>query len=281
MVTWPVGTITRVVEGTYLHSDLSPRSGRIVFTPTAIAVRDDTGATIITRDPIIVLLDENGQFSETMATTDNYLLTPNTWAYDVAVRINGLKPAFARIYIPFGDGTPIDLPTHILYATTTTENVPPAPVALEDPVYPPVITPRGPIGPVGPVGPEGDASTVPGPTGPTGATGPVGSPGLVPVFTRQNALSVLTGLMRFYFEEPRIISNIRASVGVPSVGSAVVARVNMNGVSIGSISIAAGLYTSTLAISEAVDSGDYVTVDIVSVGSTYSGSDLSVILSID
>jgi hypothetical protein len=275
MVTWPAGTITRVVGGTYLHANNTPRAGKIVFTPTAEAVTDASGAVIVTRTPIVITLDTNGQFSEAMATTDNYLLTPNTWAYDVAIRINGLKPAFARIYLPFGDGTPIDLPTHILYSTTDVPSAPLAPVAVENPVYPPVITPRGPIGP------KGDASTVPGPVGPQGDTGPEGAPGLVPIFTRQNDISPVFGLTRFYFEDTRTIVSIRASVGTPSVGSPVVVSTKVNGVSIGTIYIAEGEYTNTLTTSYTVNAGDYTTVDILAVGSTYSGSDLSVILSID
>lgn len=117
--------------------------------------------------------------------------------------------------------------------------------------------------------------TSPGPQGATGAQG------LVPIFTRQNEISPLVGKGRFYFDTTRIISQIRASVGVVSVGSAVVVDTLINGASIGTVTIPAGQNTATISISRTVNLNDYATVSILSVGSTYSGADLTLVLTIN
>lgn len=114
--------------------------------------------------------------------------------------------------------------------------------------------------------------------GPQGAQGPAG---LVPVFTRQNELSVVTGKTRFYFENAGTITKIRASVGGVSSGSGVSVGTFVNGVSIGTVTIPAGSNTATLAVSKAVVAGDYATVSILSVGSSSPGTDLTLILTVN
>lgn len=114
--------------------------------------------------------------------------------------------------------------------------------------------------------------------GPQGATG---SPGLVPIFTRQNQLSTVVGNSRFYFDSTRVISQIRASVGTPSTGSPVVVDTLINGASMGTVSIPAGSNTATLATNKTVNLNDYATVSILSVGSTLAGSDLTLVLTIN
>jgi hypothetical protein len=110
------------------------------------------------------------------------------------------------------------------------------------------------------------------------ATGTAGSSGLNPVFSRQGTLTTLVGTQRLYIERTGTISVVRASIGTPSVGSAVVVDVNKNGTSILSspISVAAGQYTATGTISNtSVVAGDYLTVDIDAVGSTSPGANLT------
>lgn len=114
-----------------------------------------------------------------------------------------------------------------------------------------------------------------------GPQGIQGNPGLVPVFTRQNELSVLTGKTRFYFESTRTITQIRASVGTAPTGSAVTVGTFINGVSIGTVTIPAGQNTATLAVSKSVVAGDYATVSILSIGSTTPGTDLTLTLNIN
>lgn len=114
-----------------------------------------------------------------------------------------------------------------------------------------------------------------------GQQGPTGPAGLVPVFTRQNDISVLTGKARFYFDSTRIISQIRASLGTPATGSSVQIGVYVNGSSIGTVTIPANSNTATTAISQTVNAGDYATISILSVGSTYAGGDLTVTLTVN
>lgn len=114
-----------------------------------------------------------------------------------------------------------------------------------------------------------------------GPQGIQGNPGLLPIFTRQNELSVLTGKSRFYFEDARTITKIRASVGTVPTGSGVTIDTLVNGTSIGTVTIAAGQNTATLAVSKSVVAGDYATVSILSIGSTTPGTDLTLTLNIN
>jgi hypothetical protein len=93
----------------------------------------------------------------------------------------------------------------------------------------------------------------------------------------------MTGTQRLYVERAGTISVARATVGTPSTGSAVVVDINKNGTTILSapISIAAAAFTATGTISVSnVVAGDYLTVDIDSVGSTTPGANLTVTLNI-
>lgn len=114
-----------------------------------------------------------------------------------------------------------------------------------------------------------------------GPQGAQGTPGLVPIFTRQNEISPVVGLSRFYFDNPGTITQIRASVGIAPVGSGISVATYINGTSIGTVTIPAGAYTAVLQVSESVDNGDYATVSILSVGSQVAGSDLTLVLSIN
>jgi hypothetical protein len=117
-----------------------------------------------------------------------------------------------------------------------------------------------------------------GPAGPTGATGPAG---VTPVFVMQDSLVVRAGVNRFYFESTRTITKIRASVSTPSVGAPVVVALLINGVTVGTVSVAAGAYTATTTLSQVVNLNDYATVNVTGVGSTTAGSDLTVTLTIN
>lgn len=118
--------------------------------------------------------------------------------------------------------------------------------------------------------------------GPQGATGPTGPSGLMPVFTRQGSLTAFTGTSRLYMERSGTVAKVRASVGVAPVGSGVVVDLKKNGTSIGyPVTIAAGAFTAFVTPNVAVTSGDYLTVDILSVGSVTPGSGLTVTVSIE
>lgn len=98
-------------------------------------------------------------------------------------------------------------------------------------------------------------------------------------YSYDGELAAGAGGHRFYVESDTTITKVRASVGTAPTGSAVTVDVNKNGTSIlsSAISIAAGSNTATGTLSTtALSSGDYLTVDIDSVGSTTAGNDLVV-----
>lgn len=114
-----------------------------------------------------------------------------------------------------------------------------------------------------------------------GMQGPTGAQGLVPFFTRQNDIGPIVGNTRFYFDTTRIISQVRASVGTPSVGSGIVINTLINGLSIATTTIPAGANTITTSLTQTVNAGDYATISIISVGSTTPGADLTVVLTVN
>lgn len=138
---------------------------------------------------------------------------------------------------------------------------------------------------------EGSSTTTIDITTPVGATitaattGPQGAPGTMPVYSRIAQLAPLVGQGRFYFETACVIGKVRASVGTAPVGAPVVIDVNVNGNSIYANqaqrpSIAAGAFTATSTPGFAVSAGDFITVDIDSVGTTNPGADLTVTITI-
>jgi hypothetical protein len=165
--TWSEDVVTRTVIGTYITSRGIAGVGTISFTPTATVYDPDD--SVVLSGATVVTLDGTGSFSVELPTTDNPLVTPSGWAYEVAVRINGVKSVNVRVFLPLGDGSDIDLFTQIarLVPSTTASYVSSASST----------TARGPIGPAGAQGETGvTGATGAGPTGATGATGPAGAP---------------------------------------------------------------------------------------------------------
>lgn len=111
-----------------------------------------------------------------------------------------------------------------------------------------------------------------------GVQGETGLQGSTPIFSRQNEISPTVGLTRYYFEQDRVLASVRASLGIPATGSPVVIDVLVNGVSIGTVTILAGQNTKLQSFGNLISANDYVTISILSVGSTVSGSDLTVVL---
>jgi hypothetical protein len=114
---------------------------------------------------------------------------------------------------------------------------------------------------------------VQGPVGPVGATNVV--------YTQQGTLSVITGLTRFYFDSPKTISKIRASVGTAPTGSAIIVRLFKNGISVADTTINANSFTGTSTPFISVVSDDYVTISVTQVGAMIAGSDLTVSLTLE
>jgi hypothetical protein len=105
----------------------------------------------------------------------------------------------------------------------------------------------------------------------------------VQVFTVPGTLSVGTGRAKFYIPGPITLGNVRASVGTAPTGADITIDVNKNGTTVFTTQtnrpkIFAGqtlVSTSTPNVTE-FSAGDYITVDIDTVGSLNPGMDLTV-----
>jgi hypothetical protein len=105
----------------------------------------------------------------------------------------------------------------------------------------------------------------------------------VQIFTVPGTLSTGTGRAKFYIPAAITLGNVRASVGTAPTGAAVTIDVNKNGTTVFTTQgnrpiLYAGqtvVASSTPNITE-FSAGDYITVDIDTVGSLNPGSDLTV-----
>lgn len=105
----------------------------------------------------------------------------------------------------------------------------------------------------------------------------------VQIFTVPGTLGVGTGKAKFYIPGAITLDNVRASVGTAPTGSDITIDVNKNGTTVftnqaNRPKIYAGqtlVSTSTPNITE-FSEGDYITVDIDTIGSLNPGSDLTV-----
>ncbi len=132
---WPNDVVTRTVTGTYLTPQGNAAVGRVTFTPTARIV--DINDDVIIEDTITATLSASGVFTVSLPTTDNTLLSPQGWAYQVNVRLRGVKPQKFYAFLPLGDGSSVDLNQELSGSATVTDATAPTSV-------------RGPIGPRGP-----------------------------------------------------------------------------------------------------------------------------------
>jgi hypothetical protein len=110
----------------------------------------------------------------------------------------------------------------------------------------------------------------------------------LPPFSYTGTLAVTTGDFRFYNDTGRTltISKVRASLGVTPAGASVIVDVRKNGTTIFTTTgnrptITAGSNSATgVPDVTSLADGDYLTVDIIQVGSTTAGSDLTVQLAV-
>jgi hypothetical protein len=116
-----------------------------------------------------------------------------------------------------------------------------------------------------------------------GLQGPRGLAGPLPIFSSQGSLSVKIGTARLYFDVTQTVISVRASVGTSPVGASVIVDVRKNGTTLfptnpgNRPTIAPGAFTvTTVPDVVAFSAGDYLTVDIVQVGTTNPGADLTV-----
>jgi hypothetical protein len=104
----------------------------------------------------------------------------------------------------------------------------------------------------------------------------------VQVFTVPGTLSAGVGRAKFYIPGSITLSNVRASVGTAPTGAAVTIDVNKNGSSVFTTNPKPVIYAGQTVVSTSTpnittfSAGDYITVDIDTVGSLNPGSDLTV-----
>lgn len=116
-VAWPSDVLTREIAATYVLATGAAATGRVTFTPTARVI--DERDSVIIEGTIAAILDDNGSISLSLPTTDNTLLKPENWAYEVNVRLYGVKPLKFFILLPYGDGSAVDLINSVSTVSTT------------------------------------------------------------------------------------------------------------------------------------------------------------------
>ena len=104
----------------------------------------------------------------------------------------------------------------------------------------------------------------------------------VQVFTVPGTISVGVGSARFYIPGAITLSNVRASVGTAPTGSAITIDVNKNGSSVFTTNLKPTIYAGQTVVSTStpnitsLTTGDYISVDVDSVGSLNPGQNLTV-----
>lgn len=100
-------------------------------------------------------------------------------------------------------------------------------------------------------------------------------------FSYTGTLTVYTGKSRFPITREGTIAHLQATLGTAAAGSGVGLRINVNGVSAGTLTIPAGSNTASTTLAATVHSNDYITVDVTSIGSTTAGADLTVLVTVE
>ena len=91
-------------------------------------------------------------------------------------------------------------------------------------------------------------------------------------------LYVQNGTSRLYITSNSTLDEINAYIDVGPVGNDIGLRINKNGTSVTTITITDGTTSTTTTPNVSFVSGDYITVDITSVGTTTAGSNLYMVL---
>lgn len=138
----------------------------------------------------------------------------------------------------------------------------------------------GTIGPPGPPGATGSQG-VQGEPGDTGATGPRGVGQAV--FGMDGDVVVAVGSARWRVVGAQTVLGVVATVNDAPTGAAIIVDVNKNGTTLFTTqanrpTIADGTNDSGVEVPDitALADGDYITIDVDQIGSTFVGSDLTV-----
>lgn len=225
------------ITGTYLDSASQPIRGRGYIEPTATVLTNE-GGNLLVVEGIPFTLDTDGQFSVSVIATDDPSVSPSGFTYRL-----GFRDTNAVVYE--------DLIFQAPAAAVT--------IDIAD------ITPGGtPLNPTQYA--ELDARLADSVT-----------------FSYPGAVTVISGTARLYNDtgQSRTIASVRASAGTAPTGTALIVDVRKNGTSIFPTTprpqISVGANTGT-AVPDTTTwaAGEYLSVDVVQVGSSVAGSDLTV-----
>lgn len=107
---------------------------------------------------------------------------------------------------------------------------------------------------------------------------PLGSYNLAPaVFSKAGTVAVATGKARYPITSARTLESVNAVVDTAPTDADLILNLLLNGVVIVTLTIADGTNAvTTSGLGAALDPGDYLTLDVVQVGDTIAGWDLTV-----
>lgn len=112
----------------------------------------------------------------------------------------------------------------------------------------------------------------------SGYTGSAGVGLQVKTMEYDGSLVVFNGTKRWWIPSNYNIYRLVAFVSVAPTGANLNIRLNKNGSSVSTLTVPSGLTTANATVNISLVEGDYMTVDITSVGSTQPGQDLSLIV---
>lgn len=112
----------------------------------------------------------------------------------------------------------------------------------------------------------------------TARAGASGSGGLEKDYRYNGILYPQNGTSRLYLSSNVTLNEVLAFIEVGPVGSDLDLRINKNGVSATTLTITDGATSATTTPTVSFVSGDYITVDITSVGGTTAGANLHMVL---
>lgn len=120
------------------------------------------------------------------------------------------------------------------------------------------------------------ANSTVGFTGSVGAIGYTGSTSpLTKTLDYTGTLTVSSGTKKWWINRSFLINRAIGYLDTAPTGASLVLRINKNGSNAGLFTVGSGNSSFTSSMSLNVVQGDYLTVDVVQVGSTVAGSDLS------
>lgn len=211
------------VYDTFTGPDGTPETGRVSFTPRP-AVLTSAASGVQVLGTTTATLDATGAFSVSLLATDDPLVDPVGWTYDVVVAIDGQDSRTFPLSLPLA------APVVALAAV--------APASATAGTYAVITGPAGPAGSTGSAGPQGNPTVVNGKSGasitltaadvsavPTSAVGvasgvaSLDSSGMVPVAQVPGVYLPPTRRLPRYAQPTNILTQFQAGHGFTQQGT--------------------------------------------------------------